>query len=49
VPDGVPVASIGGQTSQAAREVGFPVIVEAETHTLEGMVKALAAHFGERG
>jgi uroporphyrinogen-III synthase len=45
VPD-VPAASIGGQTSQAARELGFAVIVEAEKHTVEGMVAALAAHFG---
>jgi uroporphyrinogen-III synthase len=46
VPD-VPVASIGGQTSQATQELGFTAIVEAEKHTVEGMVAALAAYFEE--
>lgn len=46
VPD-VPVASIGGQTGEAAREIGYKTVIEAEKHTLEGVVAALAAYFEE--
>ena len=38
----------GGRFREAAREIGFSTIVEAEKHTLEGIVAALAAHFEER-
>lgn len=34
-------ASIGPQTSEAMRERGLPVAVEAETHTIAGLVEAV--------
>lgn len=37
----VPVASIGPVTSDAARELGLDVLVEAEAHTIAGLVAAL--------
>jgi uroporphyrinogen-III synthase len=42
---GVPIACIGPQTSQAARDCGFVVSVEAKPHTLEGLIEGLAAYF----
>lgn len=46
--DAVPpvVASIGPITSEAARSVGLRVAVEADPHTIPGLVAALAAHLG---
>ncbi|MGZ4461287.1 MAG: uroporphyrinogen-III synthase [Gaiellaceae bacterium] len=38
---GMPVISIGPQTTQAAREGGVEVLAEAETHDLEGLVGAV--------
>lgn len=45
-PDAVPavVASIGPITSDAARELGLVVDVEADEHTIPGLVAALVAH-----
>ena len=37
----LPVVSIGPQTTQAARAVGFDVVAEATTHDLDGLVAAL--------
>jgi len=44
---GVCIASIGAQTSKTVRELGLSVTVEAEKHTLAGLIEGLAAHFGE--
>jgi uroporphyrinogen III methyltransferase / synthase len=45
LPDGLPsnarVASIGPVTSEAAREAGLEVHVEASTHDIDGLVEAL--------
>ncbi len=45
--DGVRIASIGPVTSATARELGLRVDVEAEEHTVPGLVRALSrAHKG---
>ena len=46
--DGVPptVASIGPSTSDTAREAGLEVTVEAASHTIDGLVDALARVLG---
>ena len=41
VPAGAKVVSIGPQTSEAAREAGLTVDVEAERHDIDGLVEAL--------
>jgi len=38
------VASIGPITSATARERGLTVDIEAEVHSIEGLVDALVAH-----
>ncbi|MDP9112960.1 MAG: uroporphyrinogen-III C-methyltransferase [Acidobacteriota bacterium] len=43
---GIKIASIGPVTSATAREAGLTVDVEAEPHTIEGLVHALSAHPG---
>ena len=47
--EGVPatVASIGPSTSSTAREEGIEVTVEAEPHTIDGLVDALARVLGQ--
>jgi uroporphyrinogen III methyltransferase / synthase len=49
--DAVPpvVASIGPVTSAAAREQGIDVRVEADPHTIDGLVEALVAALTRRG
>jgi uroporphyrinogen III methyltransferase/synthase len=42
-PERARVASIGPVTSEAAREAGLTVDVEAESHDLDGLVEALLA------
>jgi len=39
------VATIGPITSKTAREAGLPVDVEAEVHSIPGLVDALAEHY----
>lgn len=39
------VASIGPITSATAREYGWPVEVEAEEHTADGLIKAIERHY----
>ena len=39
---GIKVASIGPVTSATAREAGLTVNVEADPHTIEGLVEAIA-------
>jgi uroporphyrinogen III methyltransferase / synthase len=41
IPDGAKVISIGPVTSEAAREAGLTVDVEAERHDIDGLVNAL--------
>jgi uroporphyrinogen III methyltransferase/synthase len=41
VPEGAKVVSIGPVTSEAAREAGLTVDVEAERHDIDGLVEAL--------
>ncbi|HUS57425.1 MAG TPA: uroporphyrinogen-III synthase, partial [Planctomycetota bacterium] len=41
------VASIGPITTQAARELGLHVAVEAAEHTVEGLTRAICEHFGQ--
>jgi uroporphyrinogen-III synthase len=50
-PDGIPpaVASIGPVTSSSVRSAGWDVSVEADPHTLDGLVAALVAALGHPG
>ena len=41
IPKGARVVSIGPVTSEAAREAGLEVDVEAERHDIDGLVEAL--------
>jgi len=41
LPDGARVVSIGPVTSEAARDLGLEVAVEAERHDLDGLLEAL--------
>ena len=41
----LPGASIGPVTSATARELGVPVAVEAQAHTIPGLIQAIQAHF----
>jgi uroporphyrinogen III methyltransferase/synthase len=41
--EGVRIASIGPVTSKTARELGFEVAVEAQPHTVPGLVEAIRA------
>jgi uroporphyrinogen III methyltransferase/synthase len=41
----VPAASIGPVTTQAAREAGFVVVVEATDSTIPGLVDAVANYY----
>jgi uroporphyrinogen-III synthase len=43
--EGVVFASIGPTTSAAARAAGLRVDVEAEEHTVEGLLEALRDHY----
>lgn len=43
----IPVASIGPQTSETARELGFNVVIEPESSTLEELVEAIRNYFNE--
>jgi uroporphyrinogen III methyltransferase/synthase len=43
--DSVVLAAIGPVTAAAIRDAGFPVAIEAETSTAEGLVAALIAYF----
>ena len=46
LPSGARVVSIGPVTSDAARDAGLTVAVEAERHDPEGLVEALLADAG---
>ncbi|MFN2617190.1 MAG: uroporphyrinogen-III C-methyltransferase [Thermoleophilaceae bacterium] len=48
LPEGARVVSIGPVTSQALRESGLPVDVEADRHDLDGLVAALTADAAAR-
>ena len=41
IPEGARVISIGPVTSEAVREAGLTVDVEAERHDIDGLVDAL--------
>jgi uroporphyrinogen-III synthase len=42
---GIPAATIGSVTSDAARAAGIPVVVEAEESTIPGLVAAITHHY----
>ena len=46
--DGVCIACIGAQTRLTAQESGLTVTVEAETHTIAGLISGLSAYFAEQ-
>lgn len=46
---GARVASIGPVTSATARELGLPVHVEAEEHTIPGLMRAVLAFYEQGG
>jgi uroporphyrinogen-III synthase len=46
IPEGAKVVSIGPITSEAAREAGLTVDVEAERHDIGGLVEALLSAAG---
>ena len=41
----VPAVAIGPVTARTARELGFSVVAEPETHTIEALVQAIREHF----
>jgi len=43
LPEGIRIVSIGPVTSEAAREAGLGVDVEAERHDIDGLIEALLA------
>jgi uroporphyrinogen III methyltransferase / synthase len=43
--EGAVIATIGPITSATARELGLRVDVEAEEHTIAGLVSALSDHY----
>jgi len=43
IPEGIRIISIGPVTSDAAREAGLTVDVEAERHDIDGLIEALLA------
>jgi uroporphyrinogen III methyltransferase/synthase len=43
-PRGIVVTTIGPITAQTATELGLPVHVSADKHTVEGMLDALVEH-----
>jgi uroporphyrinogen III methyltransferase/synthase len=45
VPSDVVCASIGPETTKAAAAHGLEVAVEAETHTVAGLVEAIVSYF----
>jgi uroporphyrinogen III methyltransferase/synthase len=49
IPDQAKVVSIGPVTSEAAREAGLTVDVEAERHDIDGLVEALLAAAAAEG
>ena len=42
----LPVVSIGPETTATARELGIEVVAEADTHDLDGLVRAIAVAAG---
>jgi uroporphyrinogen III methyltransferase/synthase len=49
LPEGTVVACIGPITAQTARELGLPVHVSADEHTIEGLLQAVVDHCSTRG
>ena len=43
LPEGIRIVSIGPVTSEAAREAGLGVDIEAERHDIDGLIEALLA------
>ena len=43
--DGKTIACIGPITAQTASDLGLPVHVMAQAHTIDGLVEALIQHF----
>ena len=49
LPEGLKTASIGPITSEAMRQLGLPVSVEAAEYDIPGLVKAIAGLYGVSG
>jgi len=49
LPDGARIISIGPVTSEAARELGLEVAVEADRHDLDGLLDALLSDLPSTG
>jgi uroporphyrinogen III methyltransferase/synthase len=49
IPEGARIVSIGPVTSQAIRDAGLAVDVEAERHDIDGLVGALLDTVANRG
>jgi uroporphyrinogen III methyltransferase/synthase len=48
LPSDARIVSIGPVTSEAARDAGLTVDIEAERHDIDGLVEALLAAASER-
>ncbi len=48
LPNKIKYASIGPETSKAAREEGMEIAVEALEHTIDGLVNVLLDKFGRK-
>lgn len=49
LPDVSLYASIGPETSKASEAAGMPVGIEAEEHTIDGLIAALIEHYRQNG
>ncbi len=47
--DSLRTVCIGPVTAEAARQLGFPVVATAETHTIEGLVQAVGRYIASLG
>ncbi|MFC1496900.1 uroporphyrinogen-III C-methyltransferase [Verrucomicrobiota bacterium] len=49
LPKNISYASIGPETSKAARAEGLDIEIEATKHTIDGLIDAMVKHFGNKG
>jgi uroporphyrinogen III methyltransferase/synthase len=48
IPGDIALASIGPVTTKTAEEAGLRVKIQAEEHTIDGLVKAVSKYFAEK-